>query len=231
MKFIICYNKMEINKNTLSMYCIFEDNQNGIIQEGIPLLNSKDISYSCIKKNKGWKKAGVFYTLNKNFRPIPQNMSIFCLKYTEDPYKFTDFSVNYDINFMDDRYTYFVAYNQKVKGTIPLFFYKINDYIFPTLENKDDIWLKYKYVIPVVYVMKYPKNSFECYEGNIIQSLKADKTFYEVLLKCEPQNFNNILQNLEEDQETDNFDTTWIVFFSFLTLVIVAFFWTRIKLI
>lgn len=96
------------------------------------------ISYRCAPEPKifnGWFLAGVFYAIDPSFRPIPVGMKIFCAKRSVSfPYVTKNVQLMYDIYNIKDDCVYFTTYNTQVPNTVPLYFHKIGNIVFPSFD-------------------------------------------------------------------------------------------------
>lgn len=177
------FNKPYSTNNLLLPYCIYHlENESLPDKEGIgnPSIHLSHISspelivdsggtnprYKCMDKSllySEWKPYNIFYGINPLYKPIPKDMILISshwklgepyntieISHVLDPYKIDNDIINFTGG------VYFYAYNRKVNGTIPLYFFKNNDGIYATF-NKDppknvkEKWIKPK--IPVVYVI------------------------------------------------------------------------------
>lgn len=95
-------------------------------------------SYRCVtdlKTFKGWYMAATFYAVSPMFRPIPVGMKIFSAKrHREFPYDTNDVKLMHDPYNLKNDDVYFTTYNQPVPNTVPLYFHKIGNSVFPSFD-------------------------------------------------------------------------------------------------
>lgn len=91
-----------------------------------------------------WYLADIFFTVASQFRPIPFGMKIFCAKRSKEfPYGTTDVQLLYDTYNKKNDCIYFTTYNKPVLNTQPLYFHRLGNSVFPSLnklppsENKE----------------------------------------------------------------------------------------------
>lgn len=176
-------------------FCIYyyEDNHTGTIycHIGAPELSvdkdGKNPRYKCFHESliyNGWYSYGAFYSLDPQFRPIPNGMILLCARWRRGfPWQTFEISNARDpFNLQQDLFSeclYFYAYSSPAKNTVPLYFFKsgffVNktDVLLPTFDNnKDNLPQPGKHngsiidwepaSIPVVYVIGTKKTSTNC---------------------------------------------------------------------
>lgn len=122
----------------------------------IKLSNDKT-TYKCNKYlSDKWKLAGTFYAIDPGFRPIPVGMKIFCAKQPMGyPYDTSDVYLMYDPFDIKEDCIYFITYIMKVPNTVPLYFHKMGEHIFPSFDltppTEDPRWSQTD--ISPIYVM------------------------------------------------------------------------------
>jgi hypothetical protein len=136
--------------------------------------------FDCIVgKDYKWKFYGVFYAVSPLINPYPTGMKLFyATKRDSFPYCTTDVGVQYDPYNTKDHTVYFTTYNQPVLNTVPLYFHKRGEFVFPTFDKKppndDSNWnstdISPVYVMTLASVKK--KNiddvKFKCINGRCI---------------------------------------------------------------
>lgn len=150
--------------------------------------------YKCMDKSllySDWIPYATFYSLNPLYRPIPKDMVLICAAWKRgEPYNTLDiihvmdpYKIESDLLDFSGGCMYFYAFSRKIKGTIPLYFFKNNDGIYATFENNppdnNENWIKSK--ISVLYVIS-PDN--------------VNNANKEILLK---DIVNNIKFNIDND--------------------------------
>lgn len=97
------------------------------------------ITYRCAPEPKifnKWFHADTFYAVSPSFRPVPAGMKIFCAKRSMGfPYDTKDVSLMYDIYNIKDDCVYFTTFNQPSPNTVPLYFHKIGNSVFPSFDK------------------------------------------------------------------------------------------------
>lgn len=118
---------------------------------------------------RGWHVAGYFYAINPMpSHPIQTGMKLYCVKQTTGfPYNSTSIHIEYDPFSIDPDSVYFIAYNQRVPFTIPLYVYELGDSnVFisfdPEPPTDDPNWVQAS--ISPIYVI--PPSTFREYATN-----------------------------------------------------------------
>lgn len=136
--------------------------------------DGKRMEYNCMKEknifNK-WFLYGIFYVIVPVFRPIPIDMKLFCAKSrNEFPYETTDVYGLYDTYDYEKDCIYFISYNKPVPNTIPLYFHKLNNILFPSFDKNppfvDKRWSKTE--ISPIFVFSSDDLKFKCVNGRCI---------------------------------------------------------------
>lgn len=149
-----------IRDDQMLPFCIYyyEDNHTGTIycHIGAPELsvdkNGKNPKYKCFHKSliyNGWYSYGIFYSLDPQFRPIPNGMILICARWRRGfPWQtFEILNARDPFNLEQDLFSeclYFYAYTSRSENTKPLYFFKSNFYInktnvlLPTFESDID---------------------------------------------------------------------------------------------
>jgi len=146
------------------------------------------------KPNEKWVSGGTFYAVSPNFRPVPVGMKIFCAKKnTAFPYNTQDMYLMYDPYNIKEECVYFIAYNQYVPNTIPLYFHMMGENVFPSFDSKPPSsspnWTK-THISPI-YVMTSSQHSFKCINGRCIPWISDIPLLYDF----DPQKQLHPLQN------------------------------------
>jgi hypothetical protein len=205
--------ELNIHNNTVKKFCIQwyinkeEKDYRCDIIESQHIIIDNNVEHECIYdtdfvKSKYYIKKNNFYAIDALFKPIPYNMEIFCINYSDShPIIINDIFVNYDVFSFKKYNKYFIAYNQQVPNSIPLYIFKFNNSILLSNEDKyptDDIGWE-RHTIPVIYVLNNSTNTFSCYEGTIIHDPTSNKTFYQNILFCKPKTFFNIIEDIKKE--------------------------------
>ena len=136
---VICQ-EIEIPRDDqLLPFCIYyyEDNHTGTIycHIGAPELSvdkdGKNPRYKCFHESliyNGWYSYGAFYSLDPQFRPIPNGMILLCARWRRGfPWQTFEISNARDpFNLQQDLFSeclYFYAYSSPAKNTVPLYFF------------------------------------------------------------------------------------------------------------
>lgn len=236
---------MSITDNSLMGFCIYQyinsgsSDFRGYIEDQVSVVDNNKETTICnvARLSEGVIKKfifiGHFYALSPTFRPIPYNMKMVAIEYTDfEPIIITNVYYNNDIFNYKDNTIYFITYNLKLPNTIPVYFYSYGKSIIPTLENKaptnDPNWKVWK--IPVIYVLPTNVNKFSCYEGNIIFDEKSNKTFYENLMLCKSETFFDGIEKIKKSQRSNRLIFSNIQLCNFerffkisLTLIVVVY--------
>lgn len=136
-----------------------------------------------------WFYNTTFYAIEPSFRPIPAGMKIFCVERNASfPYDSKKLKIVYDPFTIDSNCTYFITYNKPVPNTVPLYFHRYGDHVFPSLIKtppKPD-WTQEE--LSPVFVMApetvgdiYSKNNqlkFNCINGRCIPWVKNIPNVY-----------------------------------------------------
>lgn len=133
-------------------------------------LISYDNNMKSLTKN-GWKVNGEFYAVNPYIRPIPTGMKLFsCEIKNYYPYDISTYKLLYDIyevdRLKDVYHVNLITYNRPVLNSISLYFYQLNEHIFPSFSNKPPS-PDYKLVLGVnpIFVLKDKNVKFHCGNG------------------------------------------------------------------
>lgn len=194
---------------TIIPYCIYHyvDIQAGIHygligNPSIVKLKNGLIKYSCSKvdsKSSFWKLKGIFYGVSPLTRPIPVGMKIICAMRNKGfPHNTVEVSIKYDPFNVEkhDTCIEFINYTQPVPNTVPLYFHKNGENVFPSFDKNpptnDPSW--YLEGVNPIFVMTPEifgpdpdKIRFNCKIGRCLPTLKetdTSNTLLECILRC-----------------------------------------------
>lgn len=169
-------------------FCIFHTmdpinkNHKGIIVNPSATLHKDGkITYKCDEKRMSseWTYIGTFYAVTPMFRPIPVGMRMFAVEISDisDIVSITDVKMVYGLYNFEPNFVYFITYNQPVIHTIPLYFHKRGNNVFPSFDSSppEPGWSKVK--LSPIFVMS----------PDFINTQNPDSTqFYCVNNRCLP---------------------------------------------
>ena len=236
---------------TIVPFCLFqyinnaETDYRGYI--GNPQLEKQEggaLIYTCKKDNielAKWKYVRKFYAVSPMFRPIPTGMKLICVKSSDNaPFRTTDVSVNYDMFTFEPACTYFITYTEPLANTVPLFFYRLADSIFPSFTNTPPSpeWEEVEF--SPIFVMTKPPNDvhfnpnnvkFQCNNGRCIpvgkdsQRNAESKSLTECVLTCNTliesrTRPHNILEIVEKTKKSSFFSKINLIYFLVFLLLL-----------
>lgn len=150
------------------------------------------------------KPNGYFISFNEEIRPLSENMVLLTFKNNlAYPYEIQDIIIQYDLFVMrDPDYINTIVFTSPIKGTIPLYIYKLKTGI-----NKGHIILDYTgekfdnrtmefFSIPAIYVFKTPQKYFDVVQDLCIPTNEEKYDIEQCIL--------NIKNNFEPKQLLEN---------------------------
>ena len=188
----------------------------------------------------GWKIQGEFFAVDPYLKPIPTGMKLFSFEIKNYyPYDITSYKSLYDIYEVDrlkDKYhVNLITYNRPVLNSIPLYFYQLNDHIFPSFNNKPPN-SEYKLALGVnpIFVLKDKNVNFHCGSGicfpepvetiNLNPFIKVDNTlsFSECLNFCNSRG-KSILDTIHDLSNKNSYNGISSIILSIIFILIIIF--------
>lgn len=183
-------------------------------------------------------KGKVFYAIIPAFVPIPTDTILITLENSKTDPKYTkNVRQETDPNILNlkDRVS-FITWSRKIPYTVPLYFYKKDEKVFPSFKKQDFL----EEIISPIYVVpeyinyndkKIPgyKLGFFCYQDyRCIIDPESDKTLLDCVISCNqspPENLFQYIQNNFMKSKNKNipiwyFIILFISFFLILTIFI-----------
>lgn len=158
------------------------------------------------KINNGWILNGEFYAINPSLKPIPKNTKIFSLKIKDYyPYDISDYKMLYDIFEVNDKlkdifYVNFITYNRPILNSTPLYFYELNNSIFPSFD-KNPPNSNYSLAIGInpIFVLKNKNTKFYCDNGKCLPGPMSSNHFHPNMQYDDTLSYSNCLNKCKDE--------------------------------